>query len=71
MCMYMCPWQWAPLIACNYWSNIGSVHQVPITAGWHEAAWDREVFPIPLHMTSSVNQTPDRPFDLESSVPST
>ena len=22
---------------CNYWSNLGSVHQVPITAGWTEA----------------------------------
>ena len=26
--------------ACNYWSNLGSVHQVPITAGWAEALWN-------------------------------
>ena len=26
--------------ACNYWSNLGSVHQVPITAGWTEAVWN-------------------------------
>ena len=25
--------------ACNYWSNLGSVHQVPIMAGWTEAVW--------------------------------
>ena len=24
---------------CNYWSNLGSVHQVPIMAGWTEAVW--------------------------------
>ena len=26
--------------ACNYWSNLGSVHQVPYTAGWTEAVWN-------------------------------
>ena len=28
------------IAACNYWSNLGSVHQVPITAGWTEAVWN-------------------------------
>ena len=64
--MYICriisshlPWRRTPLTACNYWSKLGSVHQVPITAGWCEVAWNWDVFPIPLHMTRSVNQTPD------------
>ena len=26
--------------ACNYWSNLGSVHQAPIKAGWSETVWD-------------------------------
>ena len=26
--------------ACNYWSNLGSVYQVPIMAGWTEAVWN-------------------------------
>ena len=25
---------------CNCWSNLGSVHQVPITAGWTESVWN-------------------------------
>ena len=28
------PWQWALAAACNYWSNLGSVHQVLITVNW-------------------------------------
>ena len=35
-----CPWQWAHTAACNYRSNLGSVHQVPITAGWTKAVWN-------------------------------
>ena len=38
--LYLPPWQWAPTAACNYRSNLGSVHQVPITAGWTEAVWN-------------------------------
>ena len=26
--------------ACNHWSNLGSVYQVPITAGWTEVVWN-------------------------------
>ena len=26
--------------ACNCWSNLGSVHQVPITAGWTKVVWN-------------------------------
>ena len=26
--------------AGNYWSNLGSVHQVPIMAGWAKAVWN-------------------------------
>ena len=26
--------------ACNYWSNLGSLHQVPITAWWTKAVWN-------------------------------
>ena len=26
--------------ACNYWSNLESVHQVPIKAGWTDTAWN-------------------------------
>ena len=29
---------WVPMVACNYWFNLGSVHQVPITAEWPEEA---------------------------------
>ena len=34
------PRQRAPTAACSYRSNLGSVHQVPITAGWTEAVWN-------------------------------
>ena len=30
------------MAACNYQSILGSVHQVPITAGWTEAVWNTE-----------------------------
>ena len=29
-----------PNAAWTYWSNLGSVHQVPITAGWTGAVWN-------------------------------
>ena len=29
-----------PVRACNYWYNLRSVHQVPVTAGWPEAEWN-------------------------------
>ena len=46
--------------ACNYWSNLGSVRQVPISAGWTEAVWNMyEVCRTLLHMTSAGNWTPD------------
>ena len=32
------PWQWAH--SSLQLSNIESVHQVPITAGWAEAVWN-------------------------------
>ena len=34
------PWKWVPPAACNYRSNLGSVHQVPITAEWTETVWN-------------------------------
>ena len=44
---------------CNYWSNLTSVHQVPITAGWTEEVWSTKFAPTLLHITSTGNQTPD------------
>ena len=32
--------RWVYIAACSCWSNLGSVHQVPITAGWPEAVWN-------------------------------
>ena len=31
------PWQGGRQCSCNYWSKLGFMHQVPITAGWTEA----------------------------------
>ena len=49
--------------ACNYWSNLGSVHQVPITAVWTEAVWNMKS----VHMASTGELNP-RPSDLESNA---
>ena len=37
---YLSPGKVSSSTACNYWSNLGFVHQVPITAGWTEAVWN-------------------------------
>ena len=39
-------------------SNLGSVHQVPFTAGWIEVV-KCEVCPARIHMTGSGNRTPE------------
>ena len=44
--------------ACNYWSNFGSVHRVPIMAGWTKAVWNTK-FAQHLHMASNGNWIPD------------
>ena len=38
--LYLSPLKVGANAACNYRSNLGSVHQVPITAGWAEAMWN-------------------------------
>ena len=38
--LYLSPGKVGTNAACNYWSNLGSVHQVPIMAGWTEAVWN-------------------------------
>ena len=38
--LYLSPGKVGANAACSYWSNLGSVHQVPITAGWTEAVWN-------------------------------
>ena len=38
--LYLSPGKVGTNAACNYWSNLGSVHQVPITTGWTEAVWN-------------------------------
>ena len=53
--------------ACKYWSNLGSVNQVPIIPGWTKAARNTK---IALHMTSTWNWTP-RPSELKSNKIST
>ena len=48
--------------ACIYWSNLGSVHQVPNMAGWTQAVWQCDwgnVCPTLLHMASTGNRTSD------------
>ena len=52
--LYLSPGKVGPNAASNYYSNLGSVHQVPITAGWTEA-----VYRTLLHMVSTGNRTPD------------
>ena len=38
--LYLSPDKVGTNAACNYGSNLGSVHQVPITARWTEAVWN-------------------------------
>ena len=38
--LYLSPCKVGANAAGNYWSNLGSVHQVPITARWAEAVWN-------------------------------
>ena len=52
---YTCSWDFTSLgsertAACSYWSSLGSVHQVPITAGWNEGSVEYEVWATLLHM---------------------
>ena len=49
------PWQWTHR-SWNYWSNLGSVHQVPITAGWTKAVWNMK---FSRHIASTGNRSPD------------
>ena len=44
--------------ACNCWSNLISVHQVPIIVGW-TASSECKVCLTLLHMASTGNRTPD------------
>ena len=38
--LYLSPGKVGANAVCNYWSNLGSVHQVPIMGGWTEAVWN-------------------------------
>ena len=40
--LYLSPGKVGAIAACNYWSCLRSVHQVPITAGWTEAVWNKK-----------------------------
>ena len=63
------PWQGG--CKCNYWSNSGSVHQVPIMAEWTEVVWNEKftwhfyTWPEPRkHLYQNWELNP-RPSDLE------
>ena len=47
--------------SCNYQSNLESVHQVPITAGWPEAMWIQSC-PRLLHQTGASGIEPRTPI---------
>ena len=38
--LYLSPGKVGANAACSYWSNRGSVHHVPIMAGWTKAVWN-------------------------------
>ena len=37
---YISPCKVSTNVVCNYWSNVGFVHQVPLASGWTEAVWN-------------------------------
>ena len=55
--------------ACNYWSSLGCVCQVPIMAGWTKAVWNTK-FAWHFYTWSALESNP-RPSDLESNTLST
>ena len=57
------------MASCNYWSNLGSVHQGPITDGWTEAVWNTK-FARHCYTWPTLQSNP-RPSDLESNALST
>ena len=68
--LYLSPGKVGANAACNYWSNLGSVHQVPITAGsWTEAVKNTK-FTQHFYTDQHWESNP-RPSDLESNALST
>ena len=43
--LYHSPGKVGANAACNYWSNLGSAHQVPIMTGWTQAVWNTKFTP--------------------------
>ena len=65
--LYLFPGKVGANAAYNYWSNHGSVHQVPITAGWtEEYKVEYKVFLTLLH--DKHLESTSRPSDLESNA---
>ena len=58
--LYLSPGKVGANAACNYWSNLWSVHQVPHYGWVDRGSVEYEVYPTLLHMASTGNwHTPD------------
>ena len=67
---YLSPGKVGANAACNYWSNLESVHQVPIMRWVDRGSVEYEVCTTLLHMANTEESNP-RPSDLESNALST
>ena len=54
--------------ACNYWSNPGSVHQIPNTAGWPDTVRNTKFASADTSTHGQHRESNPRPFDLKSNV---